>query len=213
MDLLNNELDTSKFLFRVNLQPFTRLFERALPGIMFFCAGCLLSTAVLSADPKVTSTLQQYVGKWETSIKWGSRESDQPINWEGTTNTELIGPNWITSRHLGDYLGIGYDASESLGFDERKQLWTSIWVDRNLDSIQIMTGKSIHDDNLQLSGKIKDDESDSWFSLNRTDRWVNNDEYVTNFIKLDEAGETVEELIVTHKRVEEHSTAGETADK
>lgn len=204
MELLNT-LDTNKFFSGVNrLNPNDCARMRPIK-LLILCLCCLFSIGCIAADSNVTSTLKRYEGHWDTSIKWGNSETPEPIKWEGTTSTKLLGNNWLSSQHLGDYLGVSFDARESLGFDERENAWTSIWVDRNQDSVQIMSGQLDQAGGLQLSGQTLDQESGQWFAIKRNDQWTEDDVYVTTFIKQDEKGEMIEELTVTHTRITTNS--------
>lgn len=193
------DIDTSSISNRVNPPPKTpsRRVMRYLHGATFILMLAL--PAVLLAQTKTPSkVLERYAGTWKTTIEWSNPDVAEPIKWDGESTTELIGDNWIASRHLGDYLGMDYDASESMGFDQNKGAWTSIWVDRMQDYVQVMDGSISDKGNLEFSGSVLDDDTNQWLSVTRTDEWHGKNEYTSQFVKKNPEGEVVETLTVTH---------------
>ncbi len=176
----------------------------ALNGTLPICQllawlSILVLSPMLGADQQdVATTLQRYAGTWDTTIEWSNPDIAEPIKWDGHSTTDLIGSNWTASRHLGNYLGMAYDASESMGFDQKKNTWTSIWVDRMQDYIQVMEGTRIDADSLEFTGKVFDDDSQQWLAVTRTDHWLSDDKYTSSFVKKNPADEVVETLTVTH---------------
>lgn len=191
-------------------------FQRLL--VIVRCAlvslvGCslLFAGSATHAADEVGAYLQKYAGDWNTSIEWTDGKSDEPMRWKGKSSSALIGSNWVASQHTSEFLGMGYEASESMGYDGAKGAWTSIWVSRMQSYVRTMTGSLSAEGRLKLAGRIQDENSKEWLEASREDCWVGNDRYVSQFVKKDKAGKVVEKLTVTHDRSTDKPASGDAA--
>lgn len=184
----------------MSVNKFARLASvaRYAAASLIACSALVASTASNAAD--VGAYLQKYAGDWNTSIEWTDGKSDEPMRWKGKSSSTLIGSNWVASQHTSEFLGMGYEASESMGYDGAKGAWTSIWVSRMQNYVRTMTGSLSAEGRLKLAGRIQDENSKEWLEASREDCWIGSDRYVSQFVKKDKAGKVVEKLTVTHDR-------------
>lgn len=188
-----------KLSFCVNTKSRLRKVAQLVGALVLACSLLPMAGRANAADD-VGAYLQKYAGNWTTSIVWTDGTSDQPMRWQGKSSSELVGTNWVASQHVSEFLGIGYEASESMGYDAEKRAWTSIWVSRMQNYVRVMNGSLTADGRLKLAGKIQDEKSKGWLDALREDCWVNANRYVSQFIKKSASGKIVEKLTVTHDR-------------
>jgi hypothetical protein len=153
------------------------------------------------AVESVEAATRRYAGDWATSVEWSNDDAKAPFVWKGTVRATAIGTNWLAVEHAGDFLGMGYEANESLGFDAGQREWTSIWVSRMQSYIRIMNGSIDADGTLRLVGKIQDDKGSGWLDVKREDCWIDDGRYISTYEKFDGSGKRVERLVVRAQRV------------
>jgi hypothetical protein len=155
------------------------------------------SPVLQPASPE--TTLRRYIGTWDEEVVWYRAAVKKPLKWKGNAQSELLGKYWLVSRHTADFLGMGYEASDILGYDAGEGRWISIWVDKTADQLVIMKGDLLTGGDLALQGEMRNRDTTEKEPFTRTDHWVDPDTVVVHWVRFALSGQVAEEFTVTQR--------------
>jgi hypothetical protein len=93
--------------------------------------------------PMHTDFMKPLVGKWKTVQT--TYMGPQPTVSEGTcTRTMVMGDRFLESSYTGNFQGTPFEGLELLGFDMRKNTFSSVWLD-NMGTSMAFSSASSYD--------------------------------------------------------------------
>nr|WP_161501169.1 VOC family protein [Rhodopirellula sp. SM50] len=106
---------------------------KVVPGIVGFS---LLLTSLAAAqnapepaDAVSTAWIQKFDGDWITI----SRSPDQSVTYKGSMTSRRIGDHWVVNEFRTNMGGFHCHAQQTLGIDQKRNVFTATWVDNALD--------------------------------------------------------------------------------
>ena len=113
----------------------------ALASFAALLGGCVsLDATGPTAEAARYEAMRKYVGEWDELVTWKRSDVDKPIRWQGHSSNDMLGRLWMVGRHTANFLGMRYEASEILGFDDIEGQWIAIWIDRLTDHHLVLRG-------------------------------------------------------------------------
>lgn len=135
------------------------MFARVVRSIA--CTAFLLCAGTAFADPKGApdmdammkesakwSTpgaphqfLTKMAGKWTTAQKMWMDPSQPPMESKGSAEMTLVlGGRFLHQRYTGTFMGMPFEGSGLMGYDNYRQQYTSVWADNMGTAITLARG-------------------------------------------------------------------------
>lgn len=90
---------------------------------------------------KVHEMLAKCDGEWNTDVKMWMDPSQEPQKSTGTTvNKMIMGGRYQVSNHSGMMMGMPFEGMNLLGYDNKKNVFVSTWIDNMGTGMMIMEG-------------------------------------------------------------------------
>ena len=106
----------------------------------------------------VHKMIAKYDGQWKEEVSWWLAPGQEPSKSTATcTNTMILGGRYQQSMIKGDMMGMPFEGTGLLGYDNAQKLFYSTWVD-NMGT-GVMTMKGTWDDatkSINLTGSTVD---------------------------------------------------------
>ncbi len=104
----------------------------------------------LSAPSEHHKKLEPLVGKWNTATKiWMGGPGTPPMESSGTSESKWIhGGRYVLEEHKGQHMGMPHEGTGITGYDNFRNLYTSVWSDNMSTALLTMKGAA------DPSGKI-----------------------------------------------------------
>ena len=91
--------------------------------------------------PMQTDFMKPLTGTWKTVTT--TYMGPKPETSEGTcTRSMVLGDRFLESKHSGVFAGVPFEGMELLGFDTRKNQFSSVWIDNMGTSMAVSTSGS-----------------------------------------------------------------------
>lgn len=151
------------------------------------CALLITTTVVRSQDAETAEAhamaaaapgpmhahLARFEGEWNVSGAWRMEADAEWTPFEAVATSELVmGGRYLTESFSSDFMGMSFEGRATLGYDNLRGEYTSIWIDNMSTGTMIGTGSANEDGTLiTLSGEHSDvmsGEAHKWFQLRYT---------------------------------------------
>lgn len=92
---------------------------------------------------KEQAALAKANGNWKAEVTmWESPEATPMKSKASVTNKMIMGGRYQVSTFKGDMMGMPFEGTSTIGYDNARKLWVSSWVDNMSTGIMNMEGTS-----------------------------------------------------------------------
>jgi hypothetical protein len=97
-------------------------------------------------------------GTWTGETTMWEKPDGEPIKSTGTAvNTTILGGRYQSAKHSGNMMGMPFEGTSTLGYDNVRKVFVSTWVDNWSTAIMYLSGPwDESTKTMTLSGKIAD---------------------------------------------------------
>jgi hypothetical protein len=145
--------------------------------------------------------LQKDVGTWDAVTKIWPTPNAEPLESRGKETNELLGGLWVVSRFEGDFGGMPFTGSGTMGYDPIEKKYVGTWVDSVTPFLTVMKGDyDPATKTLTMSGDMRDAASGKLSTAKQIARFVDDDTRVFEMHVPGEDGELFKMMEVEYKR-------------
>ncbi len=158
----------------------------------------------IAAPSEHHKKLEPLIGKWNTTSKmWMGGPGSQAMESSGTSERKWIhGGRYVLDEHKGQHMGMPHEGSGITGYDNYRNMYTSVWCDNMSTAILTMKGTvdpsgktftyfgEMDEPGLKVAGRM----------VKYVTRILDNDKHVFEIIDL-HAGDNYKVIEVTYTRV------------
>lgn len=113
--------------------------------------------AAVSTPGEQHAELVASSGNWSVTSRYWMDPNGEPQTSEmRSVITPELGGRFISERITGEIMGMPYEGYGIFGYDNHKQMWTSIWFDNMNTSMTYAEGEETEDGTIELFGKMYD---------------------------------------------------------
>lgn len=101
-------------------------------------------------------------GNWRvTSTFWMDPNADPQTSEMRAVITSELGGRFIFERLTGEVMGQPFEGFGIFGYDNQKQMWTSVWVDNMNTATSYAEGKETDEGTIEMFGEMYDPMTDA----------------------------------------------------
>jgi|SRR6185436_7780627 hypothetical protein len=152
--------------------------------------------------PMQTDFMKPLTGTWKTVTT--TYMGPKPETSEGTcTRSMVLGDRFLESKHSGVFAGVPFEGMELLGFDTRKNQFSSVWIDNMGTSMAVSTSGSYDaaTKTLTINSSFDDPVSGKPMAYKMVTHVIDPNKHVFTMVE-NKDGKDVTDMEITYTRVQ-----------
>ena len=152
--------------------------------------------------PMQTDFMKPLEGRWKTVTT--TYMGPKPETSEGMcTRSMVLGDRFLESKHSGVFAGAPFEGMELLGFDTRKNQFTSVWIDNMGTSTTVSTNGSYDaaTKTLTINSSFDDPVSGKPVAYKMVTHVIDSNKHVFTMVE-NKDGKDVTDMEITYTRVQ-----------
>jgi hypothetical protein len=97
--------------------------------------------------------LMKSIGVWDVTAYIYMDPSAPPTLSKATDTVEAVGPFWLLCAYRGEFMGSPYRGQCQVGYNEKKGVFTSTWIDQMTPTLILMEGNKDESGKMILKGE------------------------------------------------------------